>query len=153
MITLKNQQTVPVDLATIKKDAKKILKALDYGDFDLGILLTDSQHMHELNKQYRHQDKPTDVLSFAYYPALKAGQKIEAQNTEEKNLGDIVICPQYVQEDLDRWGQSFKERMRILLVHGICHLLGYDHIKDEDYVIMHQKEAELLATLMPNKNK
>lgn len=148
MITIKNEQKIPVDIDILKKDAKKIITFLGYGTFDLGILLTDKQHIHELNKQYRSQDKPTDILSFPYHPQVKAGQKIIAQNKEDKNLGDIVICPEYMQEDLARWNQLFEERMKVLLIHGICHLLGYDHIKDEDYVIMHQKEAEILAMLV-----
>ncbi len=147
MISLKNEQTMRVDTDTLKKNAKKILQFLGYSTFDLGILLTDTAHMHELNKRYRDKDKPTDILSFPYYPNLKAGEKINARSKEDKNLGDIVMCPHYIQEDLDRWHQPFEERMRILLVHGICHLLGYDHIKDEDYTIMHQKEAEILAIL------
>ncbi len=147
MIAIKNEQKVPIAIDTLKKDAKKILQFLGYATFDLGILITDKPHIHELNKQYRDCDKPTDILSFPYHSHLKAGQKIVAANKEDKNLGDIVICPHYIQEDLARWNQSFEERMKVLLVHGICHLLGYDHIKDEDYLIMHQKEAEILAML------
>lgn len=138
---------MPVDIDTLKKDAKKIITFLGYGTFDLGILLTDKKHMHELNKQYRGHDKPTDILSFPYHPQLYVGQKIIVQSKEDKNLGDLVLCPVYIQEDLARWDQSFEQRLKVLLVHGICHLLGYDHIKDEDYVIMHQKEAEILAIL------
>ncbi len=103
--------------------------------------------MHKLNKQYRNHDKPTDILSFPYHPDIKAGEKIIAQTKEEKNLGDLVICPEYVEQDLACWNQSFQERIKVLLVHGICHLLGYDHIKDTDYEIMHQKEMEILAML------
>lgn len=148
MIVIQNKQSMPIDIDTLKKDAKKIITFLGYGTFDLGILLTDKEHMHELNKQYRNQDKPTDILSFPYHPHLQQGQKIIAQVKEDKNLGDIVMCPAYIQEDLARWDQSFEQRLQVLLVHGICHLLGYDHIKDEDYVIMHQKEAEILAMLV-----
>lgn len=148
MITIHNEQTVPIDTATIKKDVKKILQFLGYPLFDIGILFTDIRHMQELNKKYRKQDNPTDVLSFPYHPHLKAGERILAKNKEEKNLGDIALCPEYVQQDLSRWNQSFNDRMKVLLVHGICHLLGYDHIKDEDYAIMHQQEKAILATLV-----
>ncbi len=149
MITLKNNQTIPLNEERLKKDAHTILKHLRYDDFDLGILLTDNKTMHTFNKTYRDKDKPTDILSFPFYPELQAGEQITSKSKDEKNLGDIIISPEYVKKDLDRWGQTFEQRMRTLLVHGICHLLGYDHIKDSDYEVMKKKEQELLALLEP----
>ena len=143
MITLEDKQEVSVDIDTLKQNAQKILDFLGYQDFDLGIQLANLEHMHELNKKYRKKDKPTDILSFLYYPDLKAGQKINPKSPEGKNLGDIIICPAYVKQDLDRWNQSFENRMQTLLIHGICHLLGYDHVNDEDYDAMRKKEAEI----------
>ncbi len=147
MITIIDNQKIPIQKEQLKKDAQIILDYLEYPDFDLGIMLADNATIHEYNKKYRDKDKPTDILSFPFHDKLKAGDRIIAQTDEQKNLGDIIICPEYVREDLPRWEQSFDERMRTLLVHGICHLLGYDHIKDEDYEIMKRKEAELLTLL------
>jgi len=147
MIALTNNQTVPLDIKQFENDAQKILKHLGYDDFDLGILITDNKSIHAFNSTYREKDKPTDILSFPFHPDLKAGERIEPENEDEKNLGDIIISPEYVKADLERWDKTFEERMRILLVHGICHLLGYDHIKDEDYEVMKEKEAELLSLL------
>jgi len=141
------QQDVTLDIDQLERDAQKILDSLDYSDYDLGILLTTNEEIHTYNRQYRKQDKPTDILSFAYHDTLKAGQRIIPQFDEDKNLGDIIIAPQYVQDDLPRWQQPFEQRMRVLLVHGICHLLGYDHIEDKDYEIMHTAEQWLLAQL------
>jgi rRNA maturation RNase YbeY len=151
MITINNEQNIPIDTDLLKKDAEKILAFLGYKTFDLGILLASKEYIHELNKKYRNKDKPTDILSFAYYPDLKAGQKVVATTKEDQNLGDLIICPEYVQEDLNRWQQTFPERMRILLVHGICHLLGYDHIKDEDYAQMQEQETAILNMLEKSK--
>ena len=147
MITLIDEQKMPTNKEQLKKDAQRILEYLEYSDFDLGIMLADNATIHEYNKKHRNKDKPTDILSFPFHDKLKAGKRIEAKTDEQKNLGDIIISPEYVQEDLSSWGQSFDERMRVLLVHGICHLLGYDHIKDEDYEIMQKKEEELLKLL------
>ncbi len=147
MIALTNNQNLPFDSEQFKKDAQAILKHLGYDDFDLGILITDNKSIHAFNSTYREKDKPTDILSFPFYPELKAGQRIEPETEDDKNLGDIIISPEYVKADLERWEQTFEQRMRVLLVHGICHLLGYDHIKDEDYEVMKIKEAELLALL------
>lgn len=148
MITIADDQhSVAVDIHAFKKDAQTILDQLGYGDYDLGILLTTDERMHEYNKNYRNKDQPTDILSFPFHPELKADQRIEPANEDEKNLGDIILAPNYIDEDLYRWGMDFDERMQVLLVHGICHLLGYDHIEDKDYAIMHAKEQELLNTL------
>lgn len=147
MINIDNKQTVAIDVVQLKKDAQVILKALNYSDFDLGILIANLKDMHEYNLNYREQDKPTDILSFPYHPHLKAGERITAEINDDKDLGDIVLCPQYILDDLARWEVSYERRLQILLVHGICHLLGYDHIEDEDYEIMKQQEELLLAAL------
>ncbi len=147
MITIKNNQKISFDTERLKKDAQVVLKHLGYDYFDLGILLADNKKIHELNKKYRNKDKPTDILSFPFYPELEAGEQIISKSEDEKNLGDIIISPEYVKADLERWSQTFEQRMRVLLVHGICHLLGYDHIKDSDYEVMKKKEQELLSLL------
>jgi|SRR5579863_1013626 len=148
MILIENNQSdIAVDIDQLQRDAQKILDLLEYTDYDLGILLTTNQDMHLYNKQYRNQDKPTDILSFAYHDTLKAGERIISHSDDDKNLGDIVIAPQYVRDDLPRWEQTFEQRMRVLLVHGICHLLGYDHIEDTDYAVMLAQEQWLLEQL------
>ncbi len=148
MITIIDKQKIPVNKEQLQKDAQRILEYLEYPDFDLGIMLADNATIHEYNKKHRDKDKPTDILSFPFHDKLKAGERIVAKTEAQKNLGDIIISPEYVQEDLPKWEQPFDERMRTLLVHGICHLLGYDHIKDEDYELMQKKEEELLKQLL-----
>lgn len=148
MIQIQNKvKSVPCNTVQLKRDAQRILEILRYPEFDLGILLTTNKTIRHYNKTYRHKDKPTDVLSFPYYPELNAGDRIKAHTDEEKNLGDIIISLEYVQKDAPKWGHTFDQRMRVLLVHGICHLLGYDHIKDEDYKVMKRKESAILKKL------
>lgn len=148
MINLENKQTViPIHETAIKKDAQHVLGILNYADYDLGIWLLDPKEMQRYNKEFRDKDKPTDVLSFAYHPALKAGERIAPQTEDDKNLGDIMLCPEYIKNDLPNWNQSFEHRMRILLVHAICHLLGHDHEEDADYEIMQKLEDSLLEKL------
>ena len=149
MITIKNsQRKVKVDTKQLEKQARIILDALEYPDYDLGILLITPDKIHELNRKYRRKNKPTDILSFPYHSNIKAGQRIKACYEEDNNLGDLVISPEYVVNDLPRWEQTFEQRLKVLLVHGICHLLGYDHIKDEDYKIMKKIEDKLLKLLL-----
>lgn len=148
MITIKNRQRkIAIDIKKLQRDAQIILDALNYSDFDLGILLTTNKTIHTYNKEYRQHDKPTDILSFPYHPELKAGKRIIVNSDEDKNLGDLIIAPEYVMNDLPRWHDTFEHHLQRLLVHGICHLLGYDHILDSDYKIMHRKELALLKKL------
>lgn len=148
MISIKNtQRKIKIDANQLKKDAQFILDELGYSDFDLGILITTDKKMHEYNKEYRDKDKPTDVLSFPYHPHLKAGQKIKVETEDDKNLGDLILAPEYILNDLPKWNTTFEKHLQRLLVHGICHLLGYDHIEDADYKVMHKKEMALLKKL------
>ncbi len=148
MITIQQTNISPVyDASVLHADAQAVLDILGYGDYDLGILLTDNTSIQEYNRAYRHQDKPTDILSFPYHTDLKAGDPIIVNDPEDKNLGDIIISLEYVHKDAPEWEQTFEQRMRVLLVHGICHLRGYDHIEDEDYMVMHKEEDRLLTML------
>lgn len=148
MIAIKNsQRKIKIDLAQLKRDAQTILDTLGYTDFDLGILITTNKTIQKYNKEYRQKDKPTDVLSFPYHTDFKAGQRIKVTSEEDKNLGDLILAPEYIMNDLPQWNSTFEKHLQRLLVHGICHLLGYDHIKDEDYKIMHRKETAILKKL------
>jgi rRNA maturation RNase YbeY len=148
MITIKNsQRKITVNVKALQRDAQIIFDELNYSDFDLAIQLVSLKKMQEYNCEYREIEKPTDILSFPFYPDLKAGKRIVAKTAEEKNLGDIIICPEYVRADLAKWDQDFNTRMKVLLVHGICHLLGYDHIEDADYKKMHAVEVKLMRKL------
>ncbi len=148
MITIKNtQRKIAINIKQLKSDIHNILIILGYDDFDIGIWLTTNKTIQKYNKQYRSKDKPTDILSFPYHASLKAGEQIKPKTEEDKNLGDLIISLEYVKKDAQRLDTTFEHRMRVLLVHGICHLLGYDHIKDEDYKKMHRKELFLLKKL------
>lgn len=148
MIILKNtQRSIKLDLKTIKHDAQKILDILDYADFDLGIWCTTNATIRTYNKKFRNKDKPTDILSFPFHTELKAGQRIAPLSPDDKNLGDLILSPSYIHNDAPRYNLTLEERIRVLLVHGICHLLGYDHLDDRDYKVMHKKEQELLKKL------
>ena len=147
MILVKNKQRkVKVNVERLKEHAQKMLEIIGYPDFDLGILLTTSQEIHHYNKSYRGKNKPTDILSFPYHQ-LNAGEQISPQEEDDKNIGDLIISPLYVKEDLEKWNESFDDRMDTLLAHGIAHLLGYDHETDEEYAAMQKIEKKLLKSI------
>lgn len=144
---INRQRKIAIDIEKLKKDAQHILEIIKYPDFDLGILLTNNKTIRNYNKTYRSKDKATDILSFSHHPGHEAGKKIKVLNDDDKNLGDLIISPEYVVKEAEKYNVSFNERMRILLVHGVCHLLGYDHELDEDWRRMRAKEAYILSKL------
>jgi len=103
----------------------------------ISLLLTDNETIHEINKNYRNKDSATDVISFAY-------------NEDEENdgfyevLGDIIISLEKVKEQSFDYGHSYDREFYYVLTHGILHLLGYDHIEEEDKEEMRKKEEEIL---------
>lgn len=121
MIEVNNLTSVPVDKRFFKKIAREILKNEKRGDLDLSIALVSINKIKELNKKYRGKDRLTDVLAFS---------KIDFKNKKvknKKNLGEIIICPQEIKKNAARFKIGLKEEMANCLIHGILHLLGYDH--------------------------
>jgi len=105
---------------------------------ELSVALVDIEEMTRLNLQYRQIDGPTDVLSFGCDdPCAVAGD-------EPITLGDVIIAPEIAQQQATELGHTVEEELNLLLVHGILHLLGYDHIKDEDASVMQARERAVL---------
>jgi len=147
MINLQTRlKKINFDIDAYKITAQKALKALGYGDFDLGIMLTTNATIKKYNAQYRDKDKATDVLSFPFHH-IPAGSKIKPLSDDEKNIGDMIISLQYVQADAKKLGTTFEKRMNRMLIHSLCHLLGYDHIKDDEFAIMLKKEKALAKAI------
>ena len=147
MITLINRQRkIPIDEQWLTAAVQDILKQLDYETFDIGILLTTNKTIKKYNETYRGKKRPTDILSFSYYE-VSPGEKIVAASDEEKNLGDLILSPEYIVSSAKKLGVSFEHRLLILLIHGICHLIGYDHETDEEYHQMKALEDQLLSKL------
>ncbi len=150
MITLQQKQRkIPFDAKTFEQKAQHLLTFLNYADFDLGILLTTNQTIKKYNQQFRKKNEPTDVLSFPYHPDLKAGKRIVVAAPEDKNLGDIIISVPYVFTNKKKLTGTFEQRMDYMLVHALCHLLGYDHVRDTDFKKMSALEQELLKIIQP----
>lgn len=148
MIKIKNtQRSIPLDIEYIKRIVSQILSILKYEDFDIGIWFTNNKTIRFFNKKYRRRDTATDIVSFPFYPELKYGERIKVHMPDEKNLGDMIISAPYVARAAQTLQVPFKQHLTMLLVHGICHLLGYDHVKDTDYRIMRRKENDILRKL------
>ncbi|MBA3751722.1 rRNA maturation RNase YbeY [Candidatus Dependentiae bacterium] len=145
MITIKNRiRSFSVENERILSVVQEILKIVRYEEFDIGILITTNKTIRQYNKQFRNKDKATDILSFSYHQGLTPGKRIRAHTEDDKNLGDLIISLEYVHSDARAKKISPEERLKVLLVHGICHLLGYDHETDSDWRSMRAKEAFVL---------
>jgi rRNA maturation RNase YbeY len=148
MVTIKNtQRTVKINKKEIELVATKILNIIGYPDFDLGIWFTNNKTVRYYNHKYRNKDKPTDILSFSYHSNLKPGQKIIVHSEEDKNLGDLILSAPYIQAQANKLKISLQDHIVTLLVHGICHLLGYDHETNKEYRQMRAKESYILKKL------
>ncbi|MCI6151538.1 rRNA maturation RNase YbeY [Fusobacterium perfoetens] len=104
----------------------------------VSILLTGNEEIQRVNRDFRGKDMPTDVISFAYH------DNEEADNGLYDSLGDIIISLERVEEQRKDYGHSFKREFYYVLTHGLLHLMGYDHIEEEDKKIMRAKEEEIL---------
>ena len=114
----------------------------------ISITLTNPEHIHEINKQYRNVDRTTDVLSFPMFEKKEIDEKIKNNDFEHEDvLGDIVISIEKVEEQAKEYAHSFEREFAYMLVHGFYHLMGYDHIEDDDKVIMRKKEEIVLNKL------
>ena len=136
----------------INDSAKRVFDKVGFaGNIDyveISILLTDNESMRILNNDYRGKDKPTNVLSF---PAelLTSGSYAEIPN--EVILGDLAFAHEVIDNESKEQEKSFKSHFVHLAVHGILHLLGYDHIEDDEAEKMESIEIEVLSQLgVPN---
>ena len=110
----------------------------------VNIVLTNPENIRKMNKEYRNIDKETDVLSF---PMFEKYELEERKSLNEDILGDIVISIERVKEQANEYGHSFERELSYMAVHGFYHLMGYDHIDEEDKVIMRQKEEVVLEKM------
>ena len=101
---------------------------LDKKRCEISVTFVDLDEIHELNKQYRGVDKPTDVLSFPQFDDLEE----EIPEVCEICLGDVVICEQKAREQAEEFGHSFERELVYLFTHSVLHLLGYDHVNSEE---------------------
>lgn len=153
----------PMDLAvtvederwlTLFEDPEQALEpfvraALDAGEgavdgsrepVEIGLVLTDDEEVRRLNRDYRGKDRPTNVLSFA----LTEGEEMP-ETGGPVMLGDIVLAYDTVMREAEDQGKRAADHARHLVVHGILHLLGYDHLTDEEAHRMERLEASVLA--------
>uniref|UniRef100_A0A7S2RF28 Uncharacterized protein n=1 Tax=Rhizochromulina marina TaxID=1034831 RepID=A0A7S2RF28_9STRA len=170
------QRTVPVDTELLEEQVRAILAVLELPHMDVGLWLSSDRTVRDWNTRYRGMRKSTDILSFPFYDQLRAPDPLpEMQCEDDMNLGDMIVSVPYVARACkrdhrdalsmgeDSWtGESVQlggvsgemmhyfspqPRLALLVIHGICHLLGHDHEEDSEYALMRAEEERLIRGL------
>ena len=141
-----------------EENAKALEKAMDgFVDSDIPLavefIFTDEEEIRRLNRETRNTEKVTDVLSFPALDSIK-GKALKKRDfpleiDDEGNLliGSVAVCVKRAEEQAEEYGHSYQRELHYLLVHGIMHCLGYDHLTDEERAEMREREEFILAKL------
>ena len=144
-IYTRNDQDIIELTAALRSVVKKAINAaLDYQEIDfpceISVTFTDNDKIHELNREYRGKDAPTDVLSF---PMFEAGEiEYDDESGEPCALGDIVISLERAKAQSEEYGHSLEREAAFLAVHSVLHLLGFDHETSEEDEVYMKESAE-----------
>lgn len=151
MIVVRNATKVgKVDAAWMRTTLRAVVAAAGYSGWDVGVKNVSPSAIARLNARYRGKAAPTDILSFANY-TLAAPEAFVAGDVAElgKDLGDLVVCGEYVAQHIARAHvPDAAAHWRMLLTHGVVHLLGYDHETEEQHAAMAAREAAVMARLL-----
>ncbi len=131
MVEVNNLTTVSIDEEFLKKVAKIVLKEENKEKAELSIALVGQGRIRELNKKYRGENRVTDVLSFPESKALLKKFKVGPLQ-KIQGLGEIVICLREIKKNAKRFETTFEKELARILIHGILHLLGYNHEKSKE---------------------
>jgi len=138
------QEVSPEILETMKKSAARCLEleGVDESRTEISVSFVEAEEIKRLNAEYRQVDSVTDVLSFPQFDDMS-----DIPEEGEICLGDAVICRQRAEEQAEEFGHSFEREIIYLFTHSILHLLGYDHMTDEDKSEMRAREEEVMEYL------
>lgn len=145
-VFLADEQSEHVGLGDLHSLAEIILAEEGYpDDAEVTLLLVDESEMTSYNERFLERHGSTDVLAFPVEELIPGVVPDHDPHGPPLMLGDVVIAPTYVRRQAGEHGVSFDDEMALMVTHGILHLLGYDHIEEEDAELMEQRERELLS--------
>jgi probable rRNA maturation factor len=149
-ISIKRNMALPVEKNWLERIARRVLEAESIASSaEMGLLITDSKTVQKLNRIYRGEDKPTDVLAFQMTHGMDQEPEGPFVSPPDgiRHLGEAVISyPQAVKQAQEQ-GHGVTRELALLIVHGILHLLGYDHELPEEERKMRDKENEIISLL------
>jgi len=131
-------------LEKMHEAAKEVFsdEGVDEERAEISLTLVSLEEIRELNRDYRDVDRETDVLSFPQFESVEDMPEIG-----ELCLGDVVICIEKVEEQAEEFGHSFERELIYLFVHSLLHLLGYDHMEDDEKAVMRAKEEAVMKAI------
>jgi metalloprotein, YbeY/UPF0054 family len=151
--------TMTVDMQdeteTLKEDQKQwVVRLIDHaadvleleGKFDCSVTFVDNVRIQEINREYRGIDRPTDVISFALEEMAEGEVPIIPEEGEPRVLGDIIVSLDKATEQAKDYGHSFDRELGFLVIHGLLHLLGYDHATTAEEKVMFGLQEKILST-------
>lgn len=146
-LLISNNSKEDLDLDQIEamayKTIEEVLRVEDFTSYvEVSLTLVDKDEIHALNRDYRGVDRPTDVLSFPMDDEIFPGEE-----DVDLILGDIVICLDIAKAQADEYGHSLDRELSYLICHSTLHLLGYDHMEEDEKAIMRGKEKEIMKNL------
>lgn len=145
-VFLADEQDDPLPLEQMHRLAESVLEVEGLPDLtDVTIMFVDVEQMTRYNEHFMKRDGPTDVLAFPLVQLKPGSYPTPDPHGPPLSLGDVIIAPAYVRNQAENRGTTFEDELALMVVHGILHLLGYDHQTDEDAAVMEAREAELLA--------
>lgn len=116
-------------------------------DVEISLSFVSLEEIHRLNREYRGVDSPTDVLSFPMFDSMDELRQACSISDTEVPLGDVVICMDRIAEQAQEFGHSQERETAYLFTHSVLHLLGYDHMEEEDKKAMRAREKEIMEQL------
>lgn len=145
-VFLADEQGEPVDLEQLRRLAELVLSEEGYpAETELTVLLVSEDEMAAYNERFLERSGPTDVLAFPVEELMPGVVPDQDSNGPPLIIGDVIVAPGYVGRQAEENDVAFEDEMALMVAHGILHLLGYDHIEDDDAELMERREAELLT--------
>lgn len=136
-----HRESEPLDLSAFERLARYVLEREEvFETAELSLAIVDLDEMASLSERFRGVEGPTDVLAFG------CDEPCAVASDEPITLGDVVIAPEVAERQAREYGHTVEEELNLLLVHGILHLLGYEHDSDEDAAVMAERERILLLS-------
>lgn len=140
IMIISNREPEPLKLSAFVDLAEYVLKVEGAPEAsEVSIAIVDESEIAELNERYRHKEGPTDVLSF---PCDEVAAVVA--EGEPLTLGDVILAPAIAEANARELGNTIEAELNLLVVHGVLHLLGYDHIEDDEAAVMQAREKSIL---------
>ncbi|XP_069110661.1 endoribonuclease YbeY-like [Argopecten irradians] len=139
------QRSVRLNLRVLERDVRYLRRLTGLTSFHMGIQCVDDDSISDANLTYRGVDGPTDVLAFPLIDGMDPNKPFpEIAEPDRRLLGDLMLGIPYIHKHADLHREQLEETLSVMVLHGMCHLIGYDHETEEQWKQMYEKELNIL---------